>query len=67
MKLCIYDHCMYYSLIWCVLGLHCGIMTFESICIFNVRKKLDPLEAYVPAVLLTQSQFEELGGVLSFP
>ncbi|KAJ8647498.1 hypothetical protein MRB53_000521 [Persea americana] len=24
------------------------------------RKKLDPLEAYVPAVLLTQSQFEEL-------
>lgn len=41
-------------------------MTFDCIYIFHIRKKLDPLEAYVPAVLLTQSQFEELGGVLSF-
>ena len=30
------------------------------------RKKLDPLEAYVPAVILTQLQMEDLGNNYSF-
>jgi hypothetical protein len=29
--------------------------------IATARKKLEPLEAYVPAVLLTQDQFRDLG------
>jgi hypothetical protein len=29
----------------------------------DARKKLEPLEAYVPAVLLTQDQFRDLGEV----
>lgn len=32
--------------------------------IFN-RKKLDPLEAYVPAVILTELQIKDLGNSLS--
>lgn len=30
------------------------------------RKKLDPLDAYVPAVILTQLQIKDLGNKISF-
>ena len=30
-----------------------------------IRKKLEPLEAYVPAIILTEMQIQELGNVRS--
>lgn len=34
-----------------------------SLCVIS-RKKLDPLEVYVPAVILTEFQIKDLGNVL---
>lgn len=32
----------------------------------SIRKKLEPLEDYVPAVILTQLQIKDIGGFSSF-